>query len=80
MTHCEVIRLDDGTVVFVRRRGPRLPLCACGRAGSLQCDYPVGRGQTCDRYLCRQCAVPQGDNVDYCPGHPNQHRQGALAL
>lgn len=49
---------------------------ACGVAtGTLQCDWPVGPGETCDKYLCGRCAVQPGrivfgePRVDHCPDH-----------
>lgn len=76
---CETVRMKDGTVATVcfghRRRQQK---CACGRPSTLQCDYPTEAGRTCDKYLCRGCAVPVGRNRDYCKTHPVD--QGALTL
>jgi hypothetical protein len=74
---------------FVCSRGQRRKVCSeCkARPATLLCDYPLkGRkaGKTCDRALCRRCAVQvQGipeqlgfaleaivaDTVDLCPAH-----------
>lgn len=71
-----VIRMPGGGVVFVDGSGPRPKVprcfCGCGRASSLQCDFPLLVGGTCDRYLCRVCAVAVGPDRDYCPGHPRE--------
>ena len=65
-------RLPDGTVAHVLRSGPRPKAkpCRCGRPSTLQCDYPLLFGATCDKFLCRGCAVSVGPAVDYCPEHP----------
>jgi hypothetical protein len=72
MPYDEFIRLPDGTAAFVRFGGrrPRAKPCACcGGASSIQCDFPLLHGGTCDAYLCRHCAVPVGRNRDHCPQH-----------
>lgn len=74
---CEWIKLPDGTVAIVKLARKRQQRCKCGAVATLQCDYPIGHGTTCDAYLCRKCAVSQGRNRDYCPHHPDQ---GALSL
>lgn len=68
---CQWIRMPDGTTAIVCSRPPRRRPCAgCGRPSTLQCDYPTGsRGKTCDAYLCRRCADPQGGDRDYCRTH-----------
>ena len=49
---------------------------SCGRSGATQlCDFKLANGKTCDRPLCKRCAVVQKpvwgqvDRVDYCPAH-----------
>lgn len=65
----------DGTIRIICVRGPRPTCSACHVAtGTLQCDFPTGPGETCDRYLCGRCAVTQPpvfgqSRVDHCPGH-----------
>jgi hypothetical protein len=29
----------------------------------------VGKSKTCDRVLCRACAVHKEPDIDYCPEH-----------
>lgn len=69
----EFHRLPDGTTAIVCFSGkrPKAPDCmACGGRSTLQCDYPIlGGRKTCDRYLCRGCAVHVGPDRDYCPHH-----------
>jgi len=69
---CETIEMADGTRAIVCHSGPRqrAPLCRCGRVSSIQCDFPLLHGGTCDRHLCRYCAVPVGRDRDYCQEHP----------
>jgi hypothetical protein len=68
------ITLPDGTqaqaIVCGSGKRPRTPRCRCGRTSSIQCDFPLLDGKTCDQHLCRSCAVPVGRNRDYCPEHP----------
>jgi hypothetical protein len=61
--------------------GPqRLPTCRfCGSLAGLLCDFLVGR-KTCDREICRSCAIALGPNVDICPDHPLPASQLTLEL
>lgn len=60
---------------FVCSRGSRRPKCStpgCGGRGDYQCDFALGGkavGETCNRFLCAQCRVPQGGGRDYCRAH-----------
>lgn len=76
---CEYVRMPGGGVAIVCHSGQRWKRCACGTLAAVQCDYPAGRGRTCDRYLCRSCAVSVGPDRDYCPIHP-EATQIELAL
>lgn len=67
---CEWIRLPNGTSAIVCGGRHRRHRCSgCGRPATLQCDFPTSKGRTCDKHLCRLCAVPKGDNVDWCKAH-----------
>lgn len=79
---CEFVPLPDGYAIICSR-GRRGKQCsACKRApATLECDWPLTgskAGKTCDRPLCRPCALlvkqASGDTVDYCPAHAAQHR------
>lgn len=50
--------------------GPHCAAENCGAAGcDALCDYPVGKGKTCDLPLCASHAYEVAPNVHYCPGH-----------
>jgi hypothetical protein len=69
----EIIDMPGGGHAFVCHSGPRpkrRPCGVCRSPADLQCDHPRLHGGTCDKYLCRRCAVPKGANVDWCPTHP----------
>lgn len=83
---CDRIDLGNGAVGIVCSRGQRSKTCsACKRnRATLECDWPLAgkkAGKTCDRALCRPCALlvksANGDTVDYCPAHAEQHKAGA---
>ncbi len=68
----EWVELPDGTRAIVCHSGSRpkaSPCVRCGTTSTKQCDFPLPGGKTCDAYLCRGCARPQGPNRDYCPSH-----------
>lgn len=42
---------------------------ACDREGTFLCDWPMGRGKTCDIPLCPSHAREIGDDRHLCPIH-----------
>lgn len=80
----QYVELAGGIVAHVKIAKPRRRRCSalgrlgvrCDRTGTLQCDYQVAVGRTCDAYICGQHAVSVGPDVDHCPKHAN--RQGGL--
>ena len=53
-------------------RGYRPHRCSeCGRAlsATLQCDWKVGEGKTCDAWLCKLCALEVGPDKHLCRAH-----------
>lgn len=73
MPHDELVKMPDGGYAFVRFSGPRRPRHKCSACAApwatLQCDFPIAGGKTCDKHLCRGCGVRKGKNVDWCPDH-----------
>jgi hypothetical protein len=67
----EAVRLPGGGTAIVCFSGGRWCQCGCRRRATIQCDHPApaGRSGTCDRWLCRRCAVSVGPNRDHCPDH-----------
>lgn len=52
----------------------------CDREGSLLCDWPMGRGKTCDLPLCPDHAREIGDDRHLCPiHHPMWIKQAGAA-
>ncbi len=62
------IRWDDGTVMHIDGTG--IKTCSrCGFLAEFMCDYPVGRGKTCDARLCRAHAIEQSRTASpFLPG------------
>lgn len=50
------------------------PACACGHSADFLCDYPIGRGKTCDLELCGCCREAIGEELDLCRVHAAQFR------
>ena len=46
-----------------------VPVCACGVASDFLCDYPMGKGKTCDLPLCDSCRHSVDDDTDLCRIH-----------
>lgn len=68
------VNMPGGGVAHVRfSRKPRRRCSCCRDAwATLECDHPTPsrKSGTCDKPLCRRCAVNGGENIDYCPTHP----------
>lgn len=65
-----------GNVILCGRRGGKSRRCVdCGGFGAeFECDGPVQTGgtvTTCDRLICRSCAIDAGPNRHYCRYHAN---------
>lgn len=43
--------------------------CPCVHNSDFLCDYPVGRGKTCDLPLCYCCREHVGEELDLCLIH-----------
>ena len=65
-------------VIYDSERNPIGHICGdlgphckeCGDCGDeFLCDYPVGKGKTCDAPLCGYHAREVAPNVHYCSGH-----------
>jgi hypothetical protein len=41
----------------------------CSDVADYQCDYPVGKNKTCDRWLCDFHANEVAPDIHYCPAH-----------
>lgn len=83
---CEAVEFEDGRRAILcsrSRRGRRKCHC-CGAPATKECDFArAARAKTCDKPLCESCAVPVGENRDYCPEHPrlvSAEPQLAMAL
>lgn len=77
--HAEYIRL---IAEYNRTHGPDLsqpaailcgdfgpPCIDCGNVSDALCDFPVGRGKTCDRAICTACSPDIQPNLNYCAPH-----------
>lgn len=47
----------------------------CGQWADRLCDWPMGKGKTCDALLCVNCAGSVGPEVDFCPVHAMLYRE-----
>lgn len=75
---CLVIEIEPGfTAMICGVPAPQGKACFyCGKHSEFLCDYPVigkpwlGIKTTCDRALCRRCAMKGvSETVDFCRAH-----------
>ncbi len=71
---CETRYDDHGQVTMILCGRSRRQTCKfCGvQPVSKLCDFPVGKGKTCDAGMCTKCSTLIAHEVDYCPTHKNQ--------
>jgi len=64
-------RMPNGNPVCRTHRTLKLPLTClwCRDAMIKLCDFPIGRGDTCNAPMCETHAKSIGHNVDLCPTH-----------
>jgi hypothetical protein len=76
---CEWVKFGD-TMAIVCHSGKRRNWCEfCHeRPASKLCDGTVLDNKTCDAAICEVCATHGGKDIDYCPMHKWQAKQGAL--
>jgi hypothetical protein len=55
-------KMADGSIAHVKGTG--ITACGCGMVAGFLCDYPMGRGKTCDAPLCGRHAISQGHARD----------------
>lgn len=69
---CTPITLPNGvTGIACRSRQPTKRCKKCGAVSTILCDFkPTPESKTCDKPLCRRCAVNVGPDLDHCPDHP----------
>lgn len=77
---CEPFQLPDGTRGIMCHRARRPKCSFCSERASLECDFPVPGGKTCDKPICGSCAVKIGPNIDHCPDHKGKPVQIGLDL
>jgi hypothetical protein len=47
----------------------RIDVCRCGAPADLLCDWKTGKDTTCDRPVCKACALEVGPNKHLCQQH-----------
>jgi hypothetical protein len=64
--------VHPGHEMMLCGRNLTLDMCkapGCQYEGDVLCDFPMGRGKTCDLELCSDHACNIGDGLDLCPIH-----------
>lgn len=84
-------RHPDGVVAhinFGRRGNARAPVpcqadredgSRCGWISGFQCDWKIGGGKTCDRWICEAHAQEVGQDKHLCPEHQAAYREWQAA-
>jgi hypothetical protein len=76
----EAVAIEHATVlpqmdnVWMCGAAPPEPQCECGRIADLLCDYPIGRGKTCDLGLCPEHAFAVAEEKHLCLLHHAEFR------
>lgn len=71
---CEHVKVGN-TVAIVCSRGQRRHKCQwCALAATLQCDWKVAAGKTCDKHLCAAHGSQVAPDKHLCPEHQVAYR------
>ncbi len=55
---------------FYHVTGEAVEQCAnCAYIADYLCDFPMGKGKTCDAPLCEDHANDHGEDLHFCPSH-----------
>lgn len=65
---CDHVKLP-GFSAIVCSRGRRHRCMACHLTGTLQCDWKVAPGKTCDAFNCPDHAIEAAPDKHICPAH-----------
>lgn len=63
---------DEGNMFICGELGPHCTSDNCNWFADSLCDYPVGKGKTCDRKLCDDHAYEVAPDIHYCASHYNE--------
>lgn len=68
---CETVHLPGGARAIVCGPRQRQKRCACGKPGTLLCDWKVEgkKSGTCDKPICSGCTTSPAPDKDLCPAH-----------
>lgn len=67
---CYDIQTPGGLGIMCARGARRKRCFHCNKLGAtLLCDGPVAVNKTCDRALCKSCAVSGPEDTDFCREH-----------
>lgn len=61
--------IHKGNVIVCTRGGKYQKCSYCSNDAPLLCDFKVGGGKTCDKPICKRCAVSIAPGVDHCRIH-----------
>ncbi|MFW9872546.1 MAG: hypothetical protein ACFFG0_05535 [Candidatus Thorarchaeota archaeon] len=75
---CIPLKSKDGFIkgFMCFSKGTKVEVCKiCGTFADKLCDYPIGKGKTCDIALCKEHAKRIGINLDLCPVHYKKYKK-----
>jgi len=79
---CRNVDHGDGRHAIVcgpPARARKCIVCGVSTKEPKLCDFPVGKGKTCDAPMCRACARHTDPDTDFCPRH-DDFMKGRLKL
>jgi hypothetical protein len=73
---CDRVKLPGGGMAIVCSRSRRTPRCrwCTTTPGTFQCDWKLGKGKTCDKYICAQHAQEVAPDKHLCPEHQKAYK------
>jgi hypothetical protein len=65
----EILEPDNSPMIMCGDGMEPSDVCACAHFADYLCDWPVGRGKTCDIVMCDCCGTKVGDDKHLCAIH-----------
>jgi protein-arginine kinase activator protein McsA len=78
---CEYVKFGNSFAICCsRNKKPQWCEFCHERPATKLCDHKLENGKTCDASICDHCTTNGGKDIDYCPRHKHEAKQGALFL
>lgn len=72
---CRIVKVGESVAIVCGPRPRRQKCSSCGAGAGLLCDWKLGGGKTCDKPICRACAMEVEPEKHLCREHQAAYRE-----